>query len=150
MPYALKVSATTTLSKHAQPQPQPQPRRSWKWYLILGSMSAPLSASGPFSVSPSLPRASCISAIVNRRPSTAHSLPCNHRPPHTAPRDAGTEAGGHTGDVSTMVLVPQCVDMCAGHTSPLHGGPVVVVGAGGIFDGQLRLKSQSIKANLKY
>lgn len=48
----------------------------------------------------------------------------------------GTEAGGHTGDVSTMTLVPQCVDMCAGHTSPLHGGPVVVVGAGGIFDGK--------------
>jgi NAD(P)H-dependent flavin oxidoreductase YrpB (nitropropane dioxygenase family) len=48
----------------------------------------------------------------------------------------GTEAGGHTGDVSTLVLVPQCVDIVAGHTSPLHGGPVVVVGAGGIFDGR--------------
>lgn len=41
----------------------------------------------------------------------------------------GSEAGGHTGDVSTLVLVPQCVDLCKGHTSPLHGGPVMVVGA---------------------
>ena len=48
----------------------------------------------------------------------------------------GTEAGGHTGDVATMALVPQCVDLCRGKLSPLHGGPVAVVGAGGIFDGR--------------
>jgi NAD(P)H-dependent flavin oxidoreductase YrpB (nitropropane dioxygenase family) len=75
----------------------------------------------------------------------------------------GTEAGGHTGDVATTVLIPQvnclclplsvelelnsvpclmngdtwqCVDLCKGRTSPLTGGPVAVVGAGGIFDGR--------------
>lgn len=48
----------------------------------------------------------------------------------------GTEAGGHTGDVATMPLIPQCVDLCRGHVSPLHGTPVAVVGAGGIYDGR--------------
>ena len=27
---------------------------------------------------------------------------------------SGTEGGAHTGDVSTLVLIPQCADMCAG------------------------------------
>eukprot|EP01047_Picozoa_sp_COSAG01_P041724 COSAG01_NODE_3597_length_5894_cov_1.898188_4_plen_144_part_00 len=40
----------------------------------------------------------------------------------------GTEAGGHTGEVSTMVLVPQIVDVCA--------GKALVVAAGGIYDGR--------------
>eukprot|EP00937_MAST-01D_sp_MAST-1D-sp2_P002657 g2657.t1 len=48
----------------------------------------------------------------------------------------GTEAGGHTGDIGTLALIPQCVDLCRGHASPLHGGEVAVVGAGGIFDGR--------------
>ncbi|WP_214411111.1 nitronate monooxygenase [Sphaerisporangium fuscum] len=39
----------------------------------------------------------------------------------------GTEAGGHTGEVSTMVLVPQVVDAVA---------PVPVVAAGGIANGR--------------
>jgi len=39
----------------------------------------------------------------------------------------GTEAGGHTGDVSTLVLIPQVVKLCA--------GKALVVGAGGIWDG---------------
>merc|ERR1740123_1333346 len=41
----------------------------------------------------------------------------------------GTEAGGHTGDVSTLVLVPQCADLVAKRGA-------VLVGAGGIFDGR--------------
>merc|ERR1712151_544108 len=41
----------------------------------------------------------------------------------------GTEAGGHTGDISTLVLVPQCADLVAKHNA-------VLVGAGGIFDGR--------------
>eukprot|EP00747_Dinoflagellata_sp_TGD_P220419 gnl/TRDRNA2_/TRDRNA2_92414_c0_seq1.p1 gnl/TRDRNA2_/TRDRNA2_92414_c0~~gnl/TRDRNA2_/TRDRNA2_92414_c0_seq1.p1 ORF type:complete len:398 (-),score=68.38 gnl/TRDRNA2_/TRDRNA2_92414_c0_seq1:83-1225(-) len=41
----------------------------------------------------------------------------------------GTEAGGHTGDISTMVLVPQCADLVAKRGA-------VLVGAGGIFDGR--------------
>lgn len=48
----------------------------------------------------------------------------------------GTEAGGHTGDIATMPLIPQCVDLCRGHVSPLTGAPVAVIGAGGIFDGR--------------
>ena len=40
----------------------------------------------------------------------------------------GTEAGGHTGQVATMPLVPQIVDAV--------GGLVPVVAAGGIFDGR--------------
>jgi enoyl-[acyl-carrier protein] reductase II len=40
----------------------------------------------------------------------------------------GTEAGGHTGTVATMALVPQVVDAVAGR--------VPVVAAGGIFDGR--------------
>ncbi|MGC6509693.1 MAG: NAD(P)H-dependent flavin oxidoreductase [Myxococcota bacterium] len=41
----------------------------------------------------------------------------------------GTEAGGHTGDISTMVLIPQVVDLC-------QNTNIIVVGAGGIFDGR--------------
>ncbi len=40
----------------------------------------------------------------------------------------GTEAGGHTGQIATMALVPQIVDAVAGR--------VPVVAAGGIFDGR--------------
>merc|ERR1719422_2734584 len=36
----------------------------------------------------------------------------------------GTEGGGHTGDVASMVLLPQVVGMCRGRVSPLTGGPV--------------------------
>eukprot|EP00658_Telonema_sp_P-2_P040584 TRINITY_DN29015_c0_g1_i1.p1 TRINITY_DN29015_c0_g1~~TRINITY_DN29015_c0_g1_i1.p1 ORF type:complete len:347 (+),score=93.75 TRINITY_DN29015_c0_g1_i1:222-1262(+) len=47
----------------------------------------------------------------------------------------GTEAGGHTGDVATSVLIPQCVDLVKGKTN-FFGRPVVVVGAGGLYDGR--------------
>jgi len=40
----------------------------------------------------------------------------------------GTEAGGHTGSVATMPLVPQIVDAVGAH--------IPVVAAGGIFDGR--------------
>src|SRR5215470_17244445 len=40
----------------------------------------------------------------------------------------GTEAGGHTGTVATLPLVPQVVDAV--------GDRVPVVAAGGIFDGR--------------
>lgn len=39
----------------------------------------------------------------------------------------GTEAGGHTGDIATMVLVPQVVEVC--------GAEVAVLAAGGITRG---------------
>lgn len=48
----------------------------------------------------------------------------------------GSEGGGHTGDVPTSVLVPKVVDLVQGARSELHGGPVYVIAAGGIFDGR--------------
>jgi len=47
----------------------------------------------------------------------------------------GYEAGGHTGDIATMVLVPKICSMCRGKISPLTGKPVSVVAAGGIYNG---------------
>lgn len=48
----------------------------------------------------------------------------------------GGEGGGHTGDVPTSVLIPKVVDLCRDARSPLNGGPIYVVAAGGIFDGR--------------
>ncbi|CAJ1359859.1 unnamed protein product [Effrenium voratum] len=48
----------------------------------------------------------------------------------------GGEGGGHTGDTPTSILLPKVVDAVQGKVSPLTGGPVLVVGAGGIFDGR--------------
>lgn len=48
----------------------------------------------------------------------------------------GYEAGGHVGEVGTLVLIPQIVDACRGLKSPLHKGPVNVIAAGGIHDGR--------------
>eukprot|EP00658_Telonema_sp_P-2_P032652 TRINITY_DN24125_c0_g1_i2.p1 TRINITY_DN24125_c0_g1~~TRINITY_DN24125_c0_g1_i2.p1 ORF type:complete len:372 (+),score=109.87 TRINITY_DN24125_c0_g1_i2:147-1262(+) len=48
----------------------------------------------------------------------------------------GSEAGGHTGDIATTVLIPSVVDACKGRKSPLTGDQVLVVAAGGIYDGR--------------
>merc|ERR1719487_789893 len=48
----------------------------------------------------------------------------------------GGEGGGHTGEVATSILIPKVVDACRGRVSPLTGKPVLVVAAGGIFDGR--------------
>jgi len=48
----------------------------------------------------------------------------------------GGEGGGHTGDIATSILIPKVVDMCRGRTQPINGKPVLVVAAGGIFDGR--------------
>jgi len=48
----------------------------------------------------------------------------------------GEEGGGHTGEIATSILIPKVVDVCRGHTSPLTGEPIHVIGAGGIFDGR--------------
>jgi len=47
----------------------------------------------------------------------------------------GTEAGGHTGEVATLPLIPQCVDLCRGRRN-FFGHDVPVVAAGGIYDGR--------------
>jgi NAD(P)H-dependent flavin oxidoreductase YrpB (nitropropane dioxygenase family) len=49
----------------------------------------------------------------------------------------GGEGGGHTGDIPTTVLIPACVEICNKAKSPLTGGPVQVIAAGGIHNGQL-------------
>jgi len=48
----------------------------------------------------------------------------------------GGEGGGHTGDIPTSILLPKVVDAVRGRTSPLTAEQVIVVGAGGIFDGR--------------
>ena len=40
------------------------------------------------------------------------------------PRNAGTEGGGHTGDIASSVLIPMVVDVCRGKTSRLTGKPI--------------------------
>merc|ERR1719316_1798606 len=47
----------------------------------------------------------------------------------------GTEAGGHTGEVATLPLIPQCVDLCR-NVNNYFGYEVPVIAAGGIFDGR--------------
>ena len=54
------------------------------------------------------------------------------------------EGGGHTGDTPATILIPACVDAVKGHTSPLTGKPVYVIGAGAVFDGR------SLAANLAW
>jgi len=48
----------------------------------------------------------------------------------------GGEGGGHTGDIASTVLIPKVVDLCRGKTSRLTKGPILVVAAGGVFDGR--------------
>lgn len=50
----------------------------------------------------------------------------------------GGEAGGHTGDIPFSVLVPRVVDIVrkGGYKSPLTGKPVLIVAAGGVWNGR--------------
>lgn len=48
----------------------------------------------------------------------------------------GGEGGGHTGNVPTSVLIPTVVDLCRGQKSPLTGNDVLVVAAGGMYNGK--------------
>jgi len=48
----------------------------------------------------------------------------------------GGEGGGHTGDIPTSLLIPACLDAVKGAKSPLTGGPIHVIAAGGIYDGR--------------
>jgi len=48
----------------------------------------------------------------------------------------GGEGGGHTGDVPTSVLIPTVVELCKGKKSPLTGKDVLVVAAGGMYNGK--------------
>jgi len=59
----------------------------------------------------------------------------------------GGEGGGHTGDIPTSMLIPVVADEIKGKTSPLTGGPVLLVAAGGIFDGRGLAMSLSLGAS---
>ncbi|KAJ9453035.1 putative nitronate monooxygenase [Diplonema papillatum] len=48
----------------------------------------------------------------------------------------GYEGGGHTGEIGTMALIPQCLEIVKGKKSELHGGPIHVIAAGGIYNGR--------------
>ncbi|KAH8802474.1 2-nitropropane dioxygenase [Xylogone sp. PMI_703] len=48
----------------------------------------------------------------------------------------GAEAGGHTGEIPTSILIPACADVCKQYTSSLTKQPVQLVAAGGIYDGR--------------
>jgi len=48
----------------------------------------------------------------------------------------GGEGGGHTGDIPTSILLPTIVDLVRGKKSPLTGEDVIVIGAGGIYNGR--------------
>ncbi|KAJ3397720.1 hypothetical protein HDU92_004136 [Lobulomyces angularis] len=50
----------------------------------------------------------------------------------------GSEGGGHTGSITTSILIPAAVDECKGFKSRLTGEPIYVVAAGGIYDGRAR------------
>eukprot|EP00932_Pfiesteria_piscicida_P008178 SRR837773.1851.p1 GENE.SRR837773.1851~~SRR837773.1851.p1 ORF type:complete len:244 (-),score=114.27 SRR837773.1851:63-710(-) len=57
----------------------------------------------------------------------------------------GSEGGGHTGDIGTLVLIPQVADLCRGRKN-FFGSDVVTVAAGGIFDGRGLAASLSLGA----
>ncbi|KIX98819.1 uncharacterized protein Z520_05280 [Fonsecaea multimorphosa CBS 102226] len=48
----------------------------------------------------------------------------------------GAEAGGHTGEIPTSVLIPACSDICTKQRSQFTGRQVLLVAAGGIGDGR--------------
>ena len=48
----------------------------------------------------------------------------------------GGEAGGHTGDIASSILIPAVVDVARRYKSPLTGQPAMVVAAGGIYNGR--------------
>eukprot|EP01083_Nonionella_stella_P068682 182553_1 len=50
----------------------------------------------------------------------------------------GSEGGGHTGGIASMILIPQIADLVKKmqYKSPLTNEPVYVVGAGGIYNGK--------------
>jgi len=67
----------------------------------------------------------------------------------------GTEGGGHTGRIPTSLLIPAVVKTCKGYNSPLSGGPVHVVGAGGIYNGRglavaLNLGAQAVWVGTRF
>jgi NAD(P)H-dependent flavin oxidoreductase YrpB (nitropropane dioxygenase family) len=68
----------------------------------------------------------------------------------------GTEAGGHTGEIATMVLVPQVVEVCAGEIPVLAAGGItrgsqiaaaLALGAEGVWTGTIWLGTRESELN---
>lgn len=68
----------------------------------------------------------------------------------------GTEAGGHTGEIATMVLVPQVVEACAGKAAVLAAGGIargsqiaaaLALGAQGVWCGTVWLGTRESELN---
>ena len=68
----------------------------------------------------------------------------------------GTEAGGHTGDIATLVLVPQVVEVCAGEVPVLAAGGItrgsqiaaaLALGADGVWCGTIWLGTRESELN---
>lgn len=59
----------------------------------------------------------------------------------------GSCGGGHTGNIDTMVLIPAVVKAVEGHLSPLTGRQIMVIGAGGIYDGATLVAALSLGAS---
>ncbi|KAL4947583.1 2-nitropropane dioxygenase [Aspergillus filifer] len=58
----------------------------------------------------------------------------------------GGEAGGHTGDIPTSILVPACADICQRYKSNFTGQPVQLIAAGGMADGRSLAAALSLGA----
>ncbi|KAJ9664519.1 hypothetical protein H2198_000170 [Neophaeococcomyces mojaviensis] len=59
----------------------------------------------------------------------------------------GAEAGGHTGEIATSILVPACADICKGYKSKFTGQPVQLIAAGGMADGRSLAAAISLGAS---
>ncbi|KAI9924455.1 hypothetical protein AWENTII_003793 [Aspergillus wentii] len=59
----------------------------------------------------------------------------------------GAEAGGHTGEIPTSILIPACADVCKTYKSPFTKQPVQLIAAGGIFDGRSIASALMLGAN---
>jgi NAD(P)H-dependent flavin oxidoreductase YrpB (nitropropane dioxygenase family) len=59
----------------------------------------------------------------------------------------GGEGGGHTGDIPTFLLLPAIADIIKGKKSSLTGGDILLIGAGGVYNGKTLAGALSLGAS---
>jgi len=59
----------------------------------------------------------------------------------------GGEGGGHTGDIPTFLLLPAIADIIKGRKSSLTGDDILLIGAGGVYDGKTLAGALSLGAS---